>query len=40
MKEKLRSAAVVLAQAVTIWMVGWLCCVGIGRLMVLFHLGG
>lgn len=40
MKSKLKHAGVVLTQSAAIWLIGWVCCLGIGRLMVLLGLGG
>ena len=39
MKNKMKKAAILLLQSAAIWMFGWLCCVGISKLMELFHLG-
>ena len=39
MKQKLKSAGIVFTQAAAIWVFGWACCLGISRLMELFHLG-
>ena len=40
MKSKLKRTAVLLTQSVAIWLIGWACCLGIGRLMIILNLGG
>ncbi len=40
MKSKLKRAGVVLTESAAIWLIGWACCLGIGRLMILLNLGG
>nr|DAW56654.1 MAG TPA: hypothetical protein [Bacteriophage sp.] len=40
MKNKMKKAAILLLQSAAIWMLGWGCCLGISRLMVLLNLGG
>jgi len=40
MKNKLKRTAVLLTQSAAIWLIGWACCLGIGRLMILLNLGG
>lgn len=39
MKNKMKKAAILLLQSAAIWMLGWGCCLGISRLMVLLNLG-
>ncbi len=40
MKSKLKQAGAVLTQSAAIWLIGWACCLGISRLMILLGLGG
>jgi len=40
MKDKLKRTAALLTQFAAIWLIGWACCLGIGRLMILLNLGG
>ena len=40
MKKKVKGIGILLLQSASIWMLGWGCCLGISRLMVLLNLGG